>query len=119
MKLSQIRKCDSCDGVLAPQGMFYVVRASLAIVQASAFNQTMGLVQMFGGGRGSLAIAEAMSPQPDVVLVAGDKQPELMDEYLICQECYLLKGINFAQLSESAAAQQARATDVTSCESPA
>lgn len=111
MKLSQVRKCDSCHGVLAPQGMFYVVRASLAIVKASAYNQTIGLVQMFGGGRGSLAIAEAMSPQPEVVLIAGDEQKELMDEFLICQECYLSKGINFAQLAESAAAQQGHEAD--------
>ena len=103
MKLSQLRKCDSCHGTLAPQGMFYVVRSSLAVVKASAFNQTMGLVRIFGGGTGSLAVAEAMSPQPDAVLIAGDEQKELMDEFLICHDCYLSKDINLAQLAESAA----------------
>ena len=102
MKLSQLRKCDVCGGVLAPQGMFYVVRMSLVFVDRTAAQQTIGLVTMFGGGPMALGIAEAMSPQPEVVKVAGDEQPELMTELLVCQECYLMKPIVLAQVAESA-----------------
>ncbi len=100
MKLSEVRKCDVCGGALMTNGMFYVVRTSLAFVSHKAAQQTMGLYTIFGGGSSALGIAEAMSPDPDVIKVAGDEDKKLMSEALICQECYLTKPICLAQTSE-------------------
>lgn len=86
MKLSDIRVCDGCHGALAPQGLFYVLRLSLAIVSNKALNQTIGLSMMLGD---SLRIAEALSPEPEVIKIAGDEDKAAMTELLICQKCFL------------------------------
>jgi len=59
----------------------------------------MGLMQMFGG---NLALAEAMSPEPDCVMVMGDEEPSLMTELFICQECFLAKPVELALIVEKA-----------------
>jgi hypothetical protein len=95
MKLSEIRPCDNCGKPIAP--MFYVVRFSVAMFDAKAVNATMGLAQMFGG---QLGIAEAMTSRPDAVSVAMDKQPDLMTELLICNDCFLMKDLSLPALME-------------------
>ena len=102
MKLSEVRPCDCCGGKIAPQ--FYLVRGSLAIFSPQAANATLGLTQMFGG---ALALAEAMSPDSEVVKVAGEFNKELWSEFLLCQECYM-KPVNLAMLGEKRAEVEER-----------
>lgn len=83
MKLSQLRPCDKCGGSINPT--FYVVRSSQAMILANHANTVMGLSQMF---RGNLALAEAMAPQPEVVVVLGDEDKNLQNEIILCQRCY-------------------------------
>lgn len=101
MKLSEIRPCDSCGGKIAP--VFYVIRMSPAVVNSSAVNQILGLNQYFGGN--ALDLAEAMSPEPEVVKIAMDEKEhkQLTVELRICQDCYI-KPISLAQLAEKRAA---------------
>lgn len=70
MKLSELKPCAVCKGKITP--MWYVVRFSMAMLKPQAANGVMGLMQMLGG---SLALAEAMAPEPDCVVVMGDKEP--------------------------------------------
>lgn len=98
MKLSEIRPCDNCSGPLS-QGHFYVVRVSQALVLPKPFHQVMGLTQYFGFQPGALALAEVMAPDADVIKVFGDEKPELMQEFLLCMECYL-RPLDLAVLME-------------------
>lgn len=85
MKLSELRPCDHCGGPLPP--IWYIVRASQAMLDKTATNATLGLAQMFGG---SLTLAEAMGSRPEeAVLVMGDKIPGLWIEIFLCQNCAL------------------------------
>lgn len=99
MKLSELRPCDACGGKLKSDmaAGFYVVRFSLAIFKPQAVNQVLGLTQMFGG---ALGLAEAMAPESDVVIVAGDQEPQLMNELLVCMDCFLMKPLDIAILGE-------------------
>lgn len=102
MKLSELSPCASCNGPIVP--IWYVLRFSVAMLDRNATNSTLGLIQHFGGfgNHGSLAIAEAMSPNPDCVKVLGDEEPSLMVEVNICQNCFISKELNIAVLMESA-----------------
>lgn len=106
MKLSELKPCAICKGKIVP--VWYVVRISQAMLKPSAANSTLGLVQHFGGlgNPGALAVAEAMSPEPDCVMIFGDAEPSLMTEVTICQNCFLMGELNLAMLMESV-----RATD--------
>lgn len=97
MKLSDVRPCDNCGKGLAPHGFFYVLRVSYAFIAPKAFNATMGLTQMFGG---AVRLAQAMSPDPEVIKIAGDENPELMTELLLCQDCVLMQDLSIAYLME-------------------
>ena len=79
MKLSDVRPCDVCGGKVSP--LFYVLRVSQAIFNAQAANEVLGLTTMVGG---SLDLAEAMAPQPEVIMVLGDEVPALMTEFVVC-----------------------------------
>lgn len=115
MKLSELRPCDKCGGKTAPA--FYIVRISQALVLPSA-RQSLGLMTMF---HGNLKLAEAMSPNPDAVMVFGDQDKGLMSELIICQVCYLAGEIDLVMLAErrneavAAAANQARFIDCGEC----
>lgn len=98
MKLSELKPCAVCKGKIAP--MWYVVRISQALLNVRAANQVLGMHQFFG--RQSFALAELMSPEPDCVTIVGDKEPSLITEIHICQECFLMKPLNMALLMESA-----------------
>lgn len=97
MKLSDLRACDCCGGKIAPQ--FYVLRSSLALFVPRAANATLGLAQMFGNTREALAIAEVMSPEPEVVKIAGDEMKELWLELFLCFDC-AMKPVNLAEIAE-------------------
>lgn len=94
MKLSDLRPCDNCGGKIAPQ--FYVVRFSLALINADVANQTLGLTQMLGG---SLALAEVFASGKDAVIIAGEKDKTLLDEIYLCSDCYC-GDVNLAMLAE-------------------
>jgi len=94
MKLTEIRPCDSCGGKIAPQ--FYVLRLSLAMFKPSAVNSTMGIAQITG----SLAIAETLSPDPEVVTVMGDEDKRLWMELYLCPDC-CMKDLNILGLIET------------------
>jgi hypothetical protein len=101
MKLSELRPCDNCGGQVQP--FFYVLRYSIALFKPTATRQTLGLMQMFNG---ALALAEAMSPEPEVVTVAMD-DPEskaLMVELRLCQECFM-SPICLAEIGEQVTAR--------------
>lgn len=100
MKLSDLRPCDKCGARMS--GPFYVIRVSQAMVMPSA-QQQVGLALMLG----SLALAEAMGPDPDVVKVFGDENPALMTELHLCQECFLLEDVPAAELMEKASRAEA------------
>lgn len=93
MKLSELRPCDNCGGPVGT--IFNVVRITRAFVAPRAANQTLGLMQMFGG---HLAIAEALTPEADCVKIAGDENEQLMTELLICQDCYMMKDMSLPLL---------------------
>lgn len=102
MKLSEIRPCDNCGGKVAPQ--FYLVRGTLALFSPQAANATLGLTQMFGG---ALALAEAMSPDPEVVKLASDHDKSLQSELFLCQTCYM-GDVNLALLNDKRADAEER-----------
>lgn len=101
MKLSDLRPCDNCGGPIGQ--IFYQVRTSIVMVKAQAANQMLGLTQMMGG---SLALAEAMGPEPDCVTVGGDHDPELFTHLLMCQDCFM-KPVRLAEVVE----HRAKATE--------
>lgn len=94
MKLSALRPCDACGGVIAPH--FYVVRTSVALIKPYEANQTLNLAQLFNG---SLALAEALGPT-NSVKVGGEEYPELWTELFLCTSCYLSGEHNLAVLAE-------------------
>ena len=96
MKLSEMRPCAKCHGKVAP--IWYVLRVSQAMINPRAGNQVLGMMQMLGG---NLALAETIAPEPDCVLVMGDKEPALMTELNLCQGCFMEGGIDLALLMEA------------------
>ena len=103
MKLSEIHHCDNCDKPLMQGGIFYVVRFSMVFISPEAYRQTMGINMILGGG--SLAISEALSPDPEVIKIAGDENRKLMTELLICLDCYV-DSLNLAVMAEKKAMQE-------------
>jgi len=95
MKLSEIRPCDNCGGAIVP--IFYVVRTSIAVFNADATNEMLGLSRMFCG---SLALAETMGSQPEAVKIGGEENKELWVEVFLCQDCYVGSNVNLALLAE-------------------
>lgn len=96
MKLTDLRPCDACDGPVGQQ--FYVVRSCLAFVAPVAGNQVLGLARMF---QGNMQLAETFAPDADCVKVAGDEDPELWTELLLCQDCYLVGTLVLAEINEA------------------
>lgn len=86
MRLSDLRPCDRCGGpiVRPPANWFWVVRVSGAAVTPKA-TEVLGLAHAAGA---PLELAETLGPVRDVVLVAGDEDPELQIELLLCLACY-------------------------------
>ncbi len=104
MKLSELKPCASCHKPLmqAPAiRPFYVLRMSMAMIDAAKANRVLGLMHAMGGGMPGFPIAEAMSPDSDCVLVTGDQEPSLLSILFICQDCYLSADICLARAAES------------------
>ena len=108
MKLSEIRPCDECGGQIAP--IFYVVRSSIAMFDSKATNQTLGLMQYFGGGTAGLALAEVMGGRSEVVKIGGYEDERLWTEIILCQECYMKK-VNLALLAEKISDRESDSED--------
>ena len=102
MKLSEARPCDKCRGKIVP--MFYRVRVDLAMFNAGNTNGVLGTAQILGGlgNPGALAIAEVLAPRADdAIIFAGDKEPSLVTELFLCNDCYLGGEIDLAMLFEA------------------
>lgn len=80
--------------VRPPVNWFWRLRVSGAMVTAKA-SQVLSLTQCVGG---SLKLAEEFSPDPQTVIVAGDADPNLETELLICGHCYAAGNLCLAQL---------------------
>jgi hypothetical protein len=94
MKLSELKPCDNCGKI--PQAISYILRSSMIFPNPTAARQTLGLATIFGG---NLGLAEIFSPEPEVMKIAGDENPELWNEILLCQNCYM-SAINIAEIVE-------------------
>lgn len=88
MKLSELKPCAVCGGLLGP--IWTVIRVSPALVQPRAANQVLGLAQMFNG---NLGLAEVFAPNDSPVVIAMDKKEhrDCMTELHVCKECAAMK----------------------------
>lgn len=100
IKISDLRPCDNCGKAISPT--FYVVRFSLAVINFRALSENVGLMTMF---HGSVALAETMTSQPEVVTVTGDKDKSLEVEAYICTDCFV-QGVNLAHLQSLVEARE-------------
>lgn len=102
--LSDLRPCDNCRG---PVGlMFHVIRVSMAIVNAHAVNEYLGMHRFFGG-RAAPQLVENFAPSAaNAVTVAGDEHPELMTEIVVCQDCLFMKDLSIPVLIEAVNARR-------------
>lgn len=117
-KLTDLRPCDRCGGPVGFQ--FYTVRTSLTFVKLQAVQQFAGM-HMFFGGRASAALIENFAPEAaDAVIVAGDQEPKLMTEFVICSGCYLDHPIDLPMLTEqrNAARRSSERDSVAAADSP-
>jgi hypothetical protein len=104
VKLSELKPCAVCKGPLPP--IWYVLRMSMAFLDRKNTNAVLGLNQIFGGD--ALHLAEAFAPGAEEAVVVGmDQDKELMREFHICQNCYLMKRIGLAEISEAVAVPEA------------
>lgn len=98
-RVSDLRPCDNCHGKIVPQ--FYLLRVSLALIKPQAVNEFMGMHQFFGG-RASAALVENFAPAAaDAVIVAGDQEPSLMTEIVICHGVLLQRANRPAALDRT------------------
>jgi hypothetical protein len=105
MKLSELKPCAKCGGAIEPT--FYVVEFSQALITHAA-REVLGNALILGGVH-SLPIAEALAPRPDdAVMVFGDKDPQLKNRLLICQECFLGGALDLAVMWEALIEQRKR-----------
>jgi hypothetical protein len=112
MKPEGLRPCDQCAGKIAP--IFYVVRVSMAMVNARAVNALMGTALVLGGSAEALAIARHMSPCEEIATVFGEENPELWHELLLCQKCEMsVGGVPLAAIMAKRAAATARPQEET------
>lgn len=96
--LRDLKPCANCGGPVG--ALFYIVRASLAMVHTGVVNEYLGMHQFFGG-RAPAALVENFVPGAEqAVTVAGDKEPSLMAEVPICMTCYHQRGLDLPLLIE-------------------
>lgn len=95
MKLSELRPCDNCGNKLAPAP--YRLHLTQGLFNAVSVNTNLGMMYMLGD---SLTLAEVMSPNSEVLEFFGDKNKDLEDEILLCQDCVMTKDISLALLIE-------------------
>lgn len=105
MKARELHECDACGGPLS--STFYVVRLSLAVVNANAVREHLGLAQFFGG---SHAMAEVFSPRPEVATVLAEAEGSGgWDEALVCATCWITAPLTLAEVHERVATRKAAA----------
>jgi hypothetical protein len=103
LKLSEIRPCDFCSGSIAP--IFTVIETKIAVFDARSINETLGLMQIWGERSGrTLALAEAMGPNPDAVRVS--ESDELNVKLFCCQSCLLKGGLDISVAAEKLTARE-------------
>lgn len=109
--LRDLRPCDSC-GQPHRNGMFYVLRYSLAVVNVNAVNEFAGMDRFFGG-RASFALVENFVPSANQAIRVAMDDPEtkaLMTELVVCMDCYL-KPLDLPLLAEQRNAARAMAEE--------
>lgn len=107
--LLDLRPCDNCGGPVGT--LFYVVRSSLAVVNAQTVNQFAGMHQFFGG-KAAAALVENFVPGVGIaVTVAGDQDPALMTELVICHSCHFGQPIDLPLLIERVNERRKAVTD--------
>jgi len=97
MKLSDLRPCDNCNGKLAP--IFYILKMSVAVINPTKTNQTLGLAQQF---QGNLVLAEVMGVGGEIA-IGSETNPELEEIILLCNDCRNIKEISLGLLAEKSA----------------
>lgn len=102
MKVSELRPCDNCAGVIAPT--FYTIRISQAFITPAARNAAnalLGTSQILGGSGTAQRIALAMAGDPDdAVLVFGEQRPALYTDLLICADCFHMNRVSLPMIVE-------------------
>lgn len=92
MKNSKLRPCDNCGGKLQGEinlGIFAVIKYQGMKIDSDAVRQTMGLSQQLG----SFALAEVMSPNPELAKKSGDEV-----EIFLCADCIVQNNITVSEL---------------------
>ena len=86
MELSELRKCDGCDGPIVQQGSvtFYQVEVDTAVINPRAVNQVVVTAQDLGG---SVTLAEIFSTGDAIRFLSEEGAPKV--KILLCQSCFL------------------------------
>jgi len=102
MKLTDLRPCAGCGGQINKGGnpVFYVVRASQAVLNPGAISRAMGGVQMVGGHFG-IADALGMTGGDEIAKIVGDEPDGKWTELQFCQDCYLSGDFSMADATEN------------------
>lgn len=95
MPIKHIRPCDDCGGPISTGS--YVVRSSTLIVNPQAVQSNFGMEIFFGG---NTQLADVFAPRKDCIIVAGDEDPNLMTEIVLCQQCALMGDVALGELIE-------------------
>lgn len=113
MKLSELKPCGCCSGPLLkpPCGSWYCLRMSIVILNPRAARGVIGLTTILGG---ALGIAEVLAPDADgAVVIAGDKEPELMEEIHVCFDCMTSKLAPIFEMFQQSARRDEQITELT------
>lgn len=112
--LHDLRPCAHCGG---PVGLlFYVVRASVAVVNRGTAQQFLGMHHFFGGHAPSALVDNFVPGVETAVTVAGDQEPSLMAELSICPRCYHSEALDLPLLIERVREQSEAAAVVSPAE---
>ncbi len=98
-KLTDLRPCDNCTKPIGQ--IFYVVRFSLAVVNARAVNQMLGMHHFFGGKAGMPLIENFAPEMAQGFTIAMDEKDSaaLGTEAFLCNIC-MMEPIDLQMLSE-------------------
>lgn len=86
MKLSAMpTSCALCSAPLALP--FFRLRLDHVLPKPQAAREVLGLTAILGATARALPVAEALAPDADVALCAGDEAPQLTRTAYVCTEC--------------------------------
>jgi len=98
LKLSEVRPCDCCGGKLVP--FFQHIQIRHAIFNPRNVNGVLGVMQMWGKTNAqALAVAESMAPGSEAAVEVLDEL-DATTTLFICNECFLKKPVNLAEIAE-------------------